>query len=99
MRIHKLTLENKFLPDLDLLRSQVDENTRMITVNNPDNPTGSWIPKETMMEIVKIAEEAGAFILSDEEMCIRDRMYKQRYSKIEQAARTAEEKRSERGNK
>lgn len=66
VRIHKLTLENKFLPDLDLLRSQVDENTRMITINNPDNPTGSWIPKEEMMEIVKIAEKVGAFILSDE---------------------------------
>lgn len=66
VRIHQLTLENNFLPDLDLLRSQVDENTRMITVNNPDNPTGSWIPKDAMMEIVKIAEEVGAFILSDE---------------------------------
>ena len=66
VRIHQLTLENKFLPDLDLLRSQVDENTRMITINNPDNPTGSWIPKEEMMEIVKIAQEVGAFILSDE---------------------------------
>ena len=66
VRIHQLTLENNFLPDLELLRSQVDEHTKMITINNPDNPTGSWISKEDMMEIVKIAESVGAYILSDE---------------------------------
>ncbi len=66
VRIHQLTPENHFLPDPDILRSQVDENTRMITLNNPDNPTGSWIPKDTMEKIAEIADKVGAFILSDE---------------------------------
>lgn len=66
VRILQLRPENDFLPDLEELRGLVDENTRMITVNNPDNPTGSWIPKDVMTEIVKIAESVGAYILSDE---------------------------------
>lgn len=66
VRIHQLTMENQYLPDLDLLRTQVDNKTRLITLNNPNNPTGSWIIKETMVEIVKIAESVGAFVLCDE---------------------------------
>ncbi|QHI73470.1 aminotransferase [Aminipila terrae] len=62
----QLTLENNFLPDLDVLRSLVDKNTKMITINNPNNPSGSWIPLEIMKEIIKIAENVGAYILSDE---------------------------------
>jgi aspartate/methionine/tyrosine aminotransferase len=66
VRILQLTPENNFLPDIELLRSLVDENTKMITINNPDNPTGSWIPDDIMMEIVEIARSVDAYILSDE---------------------------------
>ena len=38
VRILNLNLENHFLPDIDLLKSLVDDNTRMITIN-------SWLPK------------------------------------------------------
>ena len=41
VRILQLTLENSFLPDLEELRRLVDKNTKMITINNPNNPTGS----------------------------------------------------------
>jgi aspartate/methionine/tyrosine aminotransferase len=58
--------ENKFLPDTEALRSMVDENTKMITINNPNNPSGSWIPADVMSEIVEIAEHYGTYILSDE---------------------------------
>jgi len=66
VRILQLTPENSFLPDLDILKSLVDQNTKMITINNPDNPTGSWIPDDAMMEIVEIAKSVNAYILSDE---------------------------------
>jgi len=66
VRILQLTTENNFLPDLELLRSLVDNNTKMITVNNPNNPTGSWIPTDVMMEIVKIAKSVDAYVLSNE---------------------------------
>nr|WP_312578710.1 aminotransferase [Sedimentibacter sp.] len=66
VKIINLKPENKFLPDLVELKKLVDSNTKMITINNPNNPSGSWIPLETMEEIVKIAKSVDAFILSDE---------------------------------
>jgi len=66
VKILQLTKENNFLPDLDELRKLVNKNTKMITVNNPNNPTGSWIPEETMKEIVEIARSVDAYVLCDE---------------------------------
>jgi aspartate/methionine/tyrosine aminotransferase len=66
VRVLQLTYAEKFLPNLDELSRLTDGNTKMITVNNPNNPTGSWIPNEITKEIVKIAERVGAYVLSDE---------------------------------
>lgn len=66
VRILRLRKENDYLPDLNELRGLVDENTKMITINNPNNPTGSWIPEDYLREIAAIAETVGAYVLSDE---------------------------------
>lgn len=66
VRILQLRPENNFLPDMEELRSLVDENTKMITINNPNNPTGSWIPEDVLMDIVAVAKRVDAYILSDE---------------------------------
>lgn len=41
-------------------------NTRMIIINNPNNLTGSMIPKFVLSEQVDFAKEKGIIILSDE---------------------------------
>ena len=66
VRILQLRPENAFLPDIEELKSLVDENTKMITFNNPDNPTGSWIPRESMEAMVEVARSVGAYVLCDE---------------------------------
>lgn len=66
VRILNLNLENHFLPDIEKLRSLVDENTRMITINNPNNPSGSLIPKEIMEQVIEVARSVDAYILCDE---------------------------------
>ena len=66
VRILQLRPENQFLPDIEELKSLVDENTKMITFNNPDNPTGSWIPRASMEEMVEVARSVGAYVLCDE---------------------------------
>jgi len=66
VRVLKLTLENDYLPDIEELKRLVDADTRMITINNPNNPTGSWIPTEIMKQIVEIAKSVDAYVLSDE---------------------------------
>ncbi len=66
VRILHLNLENHFLPDIEKLKSLVDENTKVITLNNPNNPSGSLIPKETMQQVIQIARSVDAYILCDE---------------------------------
>jgi len=66
--IHRLKLreENGFLPDLDALRALVTPGTRLIAINNPNNPTGSLMDRAMLEEIARIARDAGAYILCDE---------------------------------
>ena len=64
--IVKLKPENNFLPDIEELKAAVTKNTKMICMNNPNNPTGALLSETEMMKIVKIAKEADAYILCDE---------------------------------
>ncbi len=66
VRILQLRLEDDFLPDLEVLRSLVDEHTKMITINNPNNPTGSWIGTDVMEQIIEVAKSVDAYVLCDE---------------------------------
>ena len=61
-----LRKENNFLPDLDELRSMVKDNTKLIVINNPNNPTGALMDDEMLKEIVAIAKETDAYTLCDE---------------------------------
>ncbi|MEU1480928.1 aminotransferase class I/II-fold pyridoxal phosphate-dependent enzyme [Streptomyces sp. NPDC001668] len=53
-------------PDLEALRKAVGPATRLISLTNPNNPTGTILTEQEMDEIVAIAAEAGAWILADE---------------------------------
>ncbi|TKG99766.1 aminotransferase [Peribacillus simplex] len=58
--------ENNYLPDLNELKSLVNEKTKMIIINNPNNPSGAIIEKKMLEEIVEIARSYDAYILCDE---------------------------------
>ncbi|KAA9005999.1 aminotransferase class I/II-fold pyridoxal phosphate-dependent enzyme [Histidinibacterium aquaticum] len=62
----QLRPEDGWLPDLDRLREAMAGGARLLTFTNPNNPTGSLMPPEMLDEIVAIAREADAWILSDE---------------------------------
>ncbi|MEO9899289.1 aminotransferase [Nisaea sp.] len=66
--VHHLHLreENRFLPDLDELKALAVPGTTLIAINNPNNPTGALMDRAMLEEIARIAEAAGAWILSDE---------------------------------
>jgi len=64
--ILQLREENAFLPDLDELRRTVTARTRLIALNNPNNPTGSLMDQPFLEEIVRIARACGAYVLCDE---------------------------------
>ena len=60
------TPENNFEPDLDALRALVTDRTRALVIINPNNPTGAVYSRETLEAMVKLAEEQGLVIFSDE---------------------------------
>lgn len=58
--------ETGWQPDLDQLREALEKDAGFILVTNPNNPTGAALTPESMDGIVALAEEFGAWILSDE---------------------------------
>lgn len=66
VKILKLRPENNFLLDLEELRSYINDKTKVICINNPNNPTGALMDQDFLKEIVEIAKSCGAYILSDE---------------------------------
>jgi aspartate/methionine/tyrosine aminotransferase len=66
VQILKLREENNFLPDLAELKNLATNNTRLICINNPNNPTGSLMDEEFLLKIVDIARQCDSYILCDE---------------------------------
>ena len=61
-----LVKKEKWGWELDLLSQVVTDKTKVISICNPNNPTGSILSEEEMKEIIEIADKVGAYILSDE---------------------------------
>ena len=53
-------------PDLEKFSSIVSDKTKLICICNPNNPTGSVLPKEAVYKIGEIAQKYDSWILSDE---------------------------------
>ena len=66
VQILHLSKANNYLPDLEKLRRLVTPETKMICINNPNNPTGALMSEQSLREIVEIARSADAWILCDE---------------------------------
>ena len=66
VQILKLTEAHGFLPDLAELRRLATKGTKLIAINNPNNPTGSLMDRAFLEEVAAIARNCGAWILCDE---------------------------------
>ena len=66
VRLLNLTPENGYLPALEQLRELAVPGTKLICVNNPNNPTGALMSTELLREIVGIARSVDAYVLCDE---------------------------------
>ena len=58
--------DNDWLPKLDKLKKIIRSNTKLICLNNANNPTGTIFDDDFLSEIIKIADAVGAYILVDE---------------------------------
>lgn len=61
-----LRLQNGFLPDLAELERLATPGTKLIAINNPNNPTGSLMDAAFLQEVAAIARRVGAYVLCDE---------------------------------
>jgi len=59
-------LEGGWRFDLGQLRELVREETRLLVVNFPHNPTGATLPREEWLALVELARERGLWLFSDE---------------------------------
>lgn len=55
-----------FQPDLEQLAHAVTGRTRVILVNDPHNPTGTIFDRSVLAEVVRLAEQHDAVIVTDE---------------------------------
>ena len=58
--------ETNWSPDIEELKGLISPETKMITICNPNNPTGAVLSKETMNEIVNLAKKFDIWIHVDE---------------------------------
>jgi len=58
--------ENDWQPDLDDIRSKINDKTKAIVLINPNNPTGSNCDKKLLEDLVELAMEHNLLILADE---------------------------------
>ena len=65
-RLLKTEMDAKWRVDLEAFERLIDQNTRMIILNNPNNPTSNVMDDKSLDGIVEIANEKNIPILSDE---------------------------------
>ncbi len=66
IRFLRTDLDSDWKIDCEKLRKLVDQKTRLIILNNPNNPTSKVFDQEVLAEILQIANSEGSTILSDE---------------------------------
>ena len=66
VRTIKTTLETKWEPSVEQINNTINENTKMIVLNYPNNPTGKILPRKLLDSIIQTAKEHDLYVLSDE---------------------------------
>jgi len=66
VRTISTTLETKWEPSIDQIKNVINENTKMIVLNYPNNPTGKYFPEQIQDSIIEIAKKHDLYVLSDE---------------------------------
>lgn len=61
-----LNESNGWLPDIDDIKSKINDKTRAIILINPNNPTGSIYTEENLKQIIDLALKHNLVIFADE---------------------------------
>jgi len=60
------TLEDKWEPKIGDIENAINQNTKMIVLNYPNNPTGKILPMKLQDQIMNLVEKNNLYVLSDE---------------------------------
>ncbi len=63
---YTLMQENEFRPDPDEISRRIDERTKLLIVNSPNNPTGGMITRQDRDDLVDLARDRDIVLISDE---------------------------------
>ncbi len=61
-----LDIDNRWSLDIDQVRAAVRPNTRLISINFPNNPTGKILPRADFDALVELCREHDLWLFSDE---------------------------------
>ncbi|MFD3314100.1 pyridoxal phosphate-dependent aminotransferase [Streptomyces sp. NPDC058656] len=64
--VHDGVVRRRFRLDLDELRDAVTDNTRLLLINTPHNPTGTVLTREELTAIAELAVERDLLVVTDE---------------------------------
>ena len=59
-------LEDRWEPDVNKIEELIDDTTKIIILNTPNNPTGKALDRKTVEAVIEIAAKHNITILSDE---------------------------------
>lgn len=77
-------IKDEWKIDFDLLRQKINEKTKLLILNTPNNPTGKILSESELDEIAKIVQEyPNLYILSDE---VYEHMIFDEYAKLPRMA-------------
>ena len=65
-KLLRTELENEWNIDLEKLENLIDDETRMIVLNNPNNPTSKVMDEKVLDGVIELANRKGVKVLSDE---------------------------------
>jgi aspartate aminotransferase len=58
--------ERGFSLDLDFIKDNLSDRTKLIILNSPENPTGGVIPESDIRQLAEILQDRDVMVLSDE---------------------------------
>ena len=59
-------VEDNFQPNLAAIKAAITPRTKAILIGYPNNPTGAVASRETLLEVLRIAEKHNLVVISDE---------------------------------
>lgn len=63
-RFHSYT-DTEWKPDLELLKKIITKKTKVIFLDNPNNPTGTCISEQEMQTLCRLGGDVGAYVICD----------------------------------